>query len=95
MMYLKIYNDEVAKKILEEYGCTEIVGPFEALVDENINYVLANLADRYNHLSEEDLGELETYLQYSWTEIYIDEDDIQDQLRDLALKYIEEDRFEK
>lgn len=94
MMYLKIYNDEVAKKILEEYGCTEIVGPFEALVDENINYVLANLADRYN-LSEEDLSELETYLQYSWTEIYIDEDDIQDQLRDLALKYIEEDRFEK
>ena len=94
MMYLKIYDDNAAKKILEKYGCAEIVGPFEALVDENINYVLADLADRYN-LSKEDLSELETYLQYSWTEIYIDEDDIQDQLRDLALNYIKEDRFEK
>lgn len=94
MMYLKIHDDNVAKKILEKYGCAETVGPFEALVDENINYVLTDLADRYN-LSEEDLSELETYLQFSWTEIYIDEDDIQDQLRDLALKYIEEDRFEK
>lgn len=94
MMYLKIHDDKIAEKILEEYGCAEIIGPFEALVDENINYVLADLADRYN-LSKEDLSELETYLQYSWTEIYIDEDDIQDQLRDLALNYIKEDRFEK
>lgn len=88
MMYLKIYDDNVAKKILEEYECAKIVGPFEGLVDENINYVLADLADRYS-LSEEKLNELETYLQGSWAEIYIDEEDIQDQLRDL-LKYMED-----
>ncbi len=33
MMYLKIYDDNAAKKILETYGCAEIVGPFEALYD--------------------------------------------------------------
>ena len=94
MMYLKIHDDKITEKIIEAYGCAEIVGPFEALVDENINYVLDDLTDRYN-LSEEDLGELETYLQCSWTDIYIDEEDIQKQLKDLALNYIEEDRFEK
>lgn len=93
-MYLKIHDDKIAEKILEEYGCAKVIGPFEALVDENINYVLTDLADRYN-LSKEDLSELETYLQCSWTDIYIDEYDIQDQLKDLALNYIEEDRFEK
>ncbi len=88
MMYLKIHDDKVAEKILEEYGCAEIIGPFEALVHENINYVLADLADKHN-LSEEKLNKLETYLQGSWAEIYIDEEDIQDQLRDL-LKYMED-----
>ena len=53
MMYLKIHDDNAAKKILEKYECAEIIDPYDALMEECIDDALDFLEYECNLTKEE------------------------------------------
>lgn len=53
MMYLKIYDDKIAEKILEECECAETIHPYDALMERYIDSALDDLEKHYNLTKEE------------------------------------------
>lgn len=53
MMYLKIHDDNAAKKILEKYECAEIIHPYDALMERYVDSALDSLEKYYNLTKEE------------------------------------------
>lgn len=52
MLYMKIFDDYEAER-LEELGAGEIICPYNALMEEYIDYALDALEDYYNLTKEE------------------------------------------
>lgn len=77
MIYLRVFDDYEAEMLVRN-GKAEVVGPYQALVEENIEYALYG-----KDLKEEDLECMTQYVSDNWQDVIIDEEDIQRQIRGL------------
>lgn len=81
MKYLKVFDDYEAELLIRN-GHAEEIGPYQALVEENIKYALNTM----NVSKEEDIEFMTKYVSDNWEEIEIDEQNIQDQIIDLVFE---------